>query len=77
MQIEENRDWAVRIHSSRAAIGLSCFTEIRNVPASSDHPSHDISVLYVGHSEKEELHLVSVRSQEGAALDTRYVAGRI
>lgn len=38
---------------------------------------HDVSVLFVGHSEREDLHLVSVSPQEGAAIDTGYMASRI
>lgn len=38
---------------------------------------HDMSVLFVGHNKKEDLHLVSMRPQKGVALDTGYVVGRI
>lgn len=71
------------LDSSRPGIGPSCFTKIRNVPACAAVTlGHDmkytcVSVLFVDNSKKESLHLVSVRPQEGAAVNTGYVTSRI
>ena len=66
-------DWAVRVHSSGPGISPSCFTGRGNVPAQQWRP---VSTIRASQWEGR-LHSVSVRPQEGAAVDTGCVAGRI
>lgn len=74
---QENRDCAVRVCFSSPEIDSSCFAKRRNVPAGQWPPSHGLSVVLVGHSEKEDPHLVSGRPEEDTALGASHVAGRI